>query len=406
LTFDVRSLQEKRNKLLIDMQALAVKGFNTESRASFDTMNKEVTQIEADIQRMNTLGAINAENRSFERSPRPGTIGAQGEERRDRINKAFRSYARTGKIAEEHRDLLTSSDTTGGALIPQEFYPELVNALKYYGPIAQKVAQKVTDGTGRPMKVALVNDTANGLTLLGTEGTSSPAETDPAMLSKIVGVDTVTGGLVKISFEEMADSNFNLDSAIRHYFGTRYARGMETAITLGVDSAATTLPNQSSGGLLGQATVGVTTSVLGNGINWQNIVDLFAAADPSYSGPNASFVFNASTRANLLGQVDGFGRPFWTPDPTADSPFGKLLGYDVVIDQAMPSMGASATPLMFGDLQKAYLLRTDGAPSVLRLSERFADQLEVGFFLYSRIGGLYLGQSGVHPVVKLAQASS
>jgi hypothetical protein len=32
--------------------------------------------------------------------------------------------------------------------------------------------------------------------------------------------------------------------------------------------------------------------------------------------------------------------------------------------------------------------------------------LEVGFFLYSRIGGIYLGQSGVYPLVGLKQASS
>jgi HK97 family phage major capsid protein len=407
---EVRSLQEKRNKLLMDMQALAVKGFNTESRASFDKMNKEVSQIEADIERMQALGAIDADLRSFDRSPRPG-VGAPVTEKRDRINAAFRSYARTGQIAEEYRDLLTTSDTTGGALVPQEFYPELVNALKYYGPIAQKVKQRVTDGTGRPTKVALVSDVTNGLTLLSTEGTSSPAETDPSMLSKIVGVDTVTGGLVKISFEEMADSNFNLDSAIRDYFGVRYGRGMEAAVTLGVDSAATTLPNQSSGGLLGQAAIGTTTAAIADGIGWSDLVNLYGSLDPAYSGPTAAFVFNSNTRAYLLGQKDGFGRPYWTPDPTADSPFGKILGFDVVICQAMPgptsgAFAANSTPIMFADLQRAYLLRTDGAPSILRLNERFADLLEVGFFLWSRIGGLYLGQSGVNPAVKLAIAAS
>jgi HK97 family phage major capsid protein len=134
-------------------------------------------------------------------------------------------------------------------LIPQAFYPELTNALKFYGPIAQKVKQKITDNNGAPMKVALGNDTANGLVLLATEGTSAPVETDPAFVSKLVGVDTVSGGLVKISFEEMADSSFSLDSAIRDYFGMRYGRGLEAAVTTGKDSAGTTLPNQSTGQL-------------------------------------------------------------------------------------------------------------------------------------------------------------
>jgi HK97 family phage major capsid protein len=72
----------------------------------------------------------------------------------------------------------------------------------------------------------------------------------------------------------------------------------------------------------------------------------------------------------------------------------------------MPNQGvANATPIMFGDLQKAYLLRTDGQPSILRLNERFADTLEVGFFLYSRIGGVSLN-AGVNPIVKLQQAAN
>jgi HK97 family phage major capsid protein len=115
---------------------------------------------------------------------------------------------------------------------------------------------------------------------------------------------------------------------------------------------------------------------------------------------------NSSTRAYLLGLKDGFGRPYFTPDPSADNPFGKLIGYDVDLNQAMPSMGASATPILFGDLESSYMLRTDGQPSILRLNERYADTLEVGFFLYSRIGGIYLGQSGVYPLVGLKQASS
>lgn len=77
------------------------------------------------------------------------------------------------------------------------------------------------------------DDSTNGLTLLGTEGTSSLQETDPVFSSKLLGSDTVTGGLVKVSFEEFADSNFSLDNLIREYLGLRYARGIEKTVTLG-----------------------------------------------------------------------------------------------------------------------------------------------------------------------------
>jgi HK97 family phage major capsid protein len=413
MSIELKELKEKRNSLLVQMQTVAMhkSGWNADRRSQFDKMNAEVTTLEADIQRSESMASYDKEQSQFTRSARPvatnggfGGTGGTGEEQRDRINQAFRSYARTGRIGEEHRDLLSTSDATGGALIPQAFFPELTNALRFYGPIASKVKQRVTDSNGAPMKVSLGNDTTNGLVLLGTEGTSGPAETDPTFQSKLLGVDTVTGGLVKISFEEMADSSFNLDTAIRDYFGMRYGRGLEVAVTTGKDSAGTTLPNQSAGGLLGAATVGTTTATLAADIGWSDLTAVFSALDPAYT-ITPSWVMNSSTRSFLIGLKDGFGRPYFQNNPGDSAPFQSIMGFPIVLDQAMPSMGASKTPILFGDLEKSYLLRTDGAASILRLNERFADTLEVGFFLWTRIGGLSLA-AGVQPLVSLKQAAS
>ncbi len=388
------------------MQAIALKGFDATNRSAYDKMAKEVEQLEADEQRSQILESRN----HFEKSPRPGAgSGARvsGDEQRSRYNEGFRQFLRTGSIPSEYRDLLTTSDATGGALIPQMFSGILVDALKYYGPIAQNVSQKITDSKGSPLKISYSNDVANGLTLLGTEGSSSPSETDPTFVSKILGVDTVTGGLVKVSVQELEDSSFDLDAFIRDKFSIRYARGLEKAITLGTDSAGTTLPNQPTGGLLASAEVAQTTASVAAGIGWDDMTALFSGIDPAYAIPGkASWVMNSTTRGYLLGLKDGFGRPLYTPDPVSDNPFGKLLGYDVVLNQSMPNMGASAKPILFGDLSKSYLLRTDGQPNIVHLRERYMDTLEHGYFMYSRIGGVTLGQSGVYPLVALQQASS
>jgi HK97 family phage major capsid protein len=405
---NIKELQTRKNGLLLEMQNIATKGFTSESRARFDRINADVEAIEGDIARAQSLANYEAESREFVRVPRGPVGSGTGElvgERRERLNKAFRSFFRTGgKIEPEYRDLLTTSDVTGGALIPQEFFGELINMTKFYGPIAQKVKQKVTDGTGRPMKISLGNDTGNGLVLLGTEGSSAPAETDPAFESKILGVDTVSGGLVKISVEEMADSAFNLDTAIRDYFGIRYARGLETIVTTGKDSAGNVLPNSTAGGLLGATPVGATTATVAAGIGWDDLVNLQAALDPSYA-INPSWVMSSNTRSYLLGLRDGFGRPYFTPDPSGDSPLSKLLGWPIVINQAMPAIAASTTPILFGDLEKAYLLRTDGNPSIIHLQERFMDVLEHGFLMFSRIGSTSLAYNA-EPVLALKIAAS
>ena len=407
----INALVEKRNKLITDAAAiLQAAEVSAEGRESANKMLAEVANVEGDINSLRMIEKYQG-SESFERSPRPGVgSGAvlTAEERKAKFNAVFRQYARHGyhTLNAEQRDLLTTSDTTGGALIPQDFMGVLFEARKFYGPVADRVAQKVTDNKGVPMKISYSNDTANGITLVATEGTSSPAETDPSFVSKILGVDTVTGGLVKVSFQELEDSSFDLDSFIRKSFAIRFGRGLEKAVTAGTDSAGTALPNQASGGLLGVATVGTTTASLAAGIGWDDLTNAFGALDAAYINPKTAWVLNTNTRSILLGMKDGFGRPFWTPDPSADGPFSKLLGYDVVIDQAMPNIGgANATPILFGDLEQSYMLRTDGAPSILRLNERYADTLEVGFYLYSRIGGVSLN-AGVSPIVSIKQAAS
>jgi HK97 family phage major capsid protein len=99
--------------------------------------------------------------------------------------------------------------------------------------------------------------------------------------------------------------------------------------------------------------------------------------------------------------------PYFTPDPVADNIFGKILGFNVVLNQSLPNMGANATPILFGDPSSAYLLRTDGQPSILRLDERYAETLEVGFFLWTRLGGCSIvATSAPNPLVSIKQAAS
>jgi HK97 family phage major capsid protein len=419
---NIRELRSKRNQILVDMQKLAENGLTAENRSKLEQMNKDVDQLEKDIdlaertelrltdERLaSEREAAQRPENQFQRSLGRGPIGTSGNERRSSLNRAFQRYFVSGNI-EESRSLLTTSDATGGALIPQEFDGVLTEALKFYGPVATRVCQRVTDGNGRPLKLSLADDTANGMTLLATEGTSSPVETDPTFQSKIVGADTISSGLIKVSIQELNDSSFDLDNLIREMFALRYGRGMEKAVTLGTDAAGTQLPNFPVGGLLASATVGVTTATLAGGIGWDDVVNLYAALDPSYAA-RAVWQMNSTTRAALISMKDGFGRPFWTPSPTEDNPFGKLLGAEVILNQSLPnavnsgSFVANAKPILFGDLDRSFLLRTDGSPSILRLNERYADTLQIGFLLFSRVGGASLAYNST-PLVALKLAAS
>jgi HK97 family phage major capsid protein len=399
-----KEIRTRISKLLTDQQAIALKGFNTESRVAFDKMQKEVETLEEDFTRTSAMEKRDEHDRSFVRSPRPGIGGSNRSEERTRANAAFRSYAKTGQVDAEYRDILTTGST--GAIVPQLFDSEIVNAVKFYGPVASYVKKKITDGM-QPLKVVLQDDTSSGMTLLATEGTSSPAETDPAYSNKLIGADSISTGLILVSFEAFEDSGFDLGELIDSAFGVRYARGIEKAITLGTDSAGTALPNMPTGGLAAAATIAATTGTLAAGITYNNLVTVYGSLDTAYV-QNAQWIFNPTVRAQLLGVLDGFGRPLFQPDPTTSQPFAYLMGAPVVLNSAMPVAGvASSQPIILTDLSRTFLLRQQTNPlSILKLSERYADVLSYGFFGWSRIGGAIIAPTSVTAIASLKLASS
>jgi predicted phage gp36 major capsid-like protein len=68
-----------------------------------------------------------------------------------------------------------------------------------------------------------------------------------------------------------------------------------------------------------------------------------------------------------------------------DAP-NMLLGHPISIDPNMPGMTASQKSILFGDLS-TYYIRLVRAPRVLRLEERYADYLQLGFLGFLRADG-------------------
>ena len=68
---------------------------------------------------------------------------------------------------------------------------------------------------------------------------------------------------------------------------------------------------------------------------------------------------NSTTRGYLLGLKDGSGRPYFTLDPSMDSVFGKLIEFDVVVNQAMPDIAANAAPILSGSCRLSITHRLD-----------------------------------------------
>ena len=318
----------------------------------------------------------------------------------ERYTRAFWQYVRRGfgGMAGDERDVLmqhydtsgvetramgTTSAAAGGALIPQEFYAKLFEAMKAIGGVQQSRATIVQTGSGAPMPIPLVDDTANAGALLA-ENTQITAQ-DFTFAQKTLNAYVYTSKLVLVSFQMLQDSFFPLDAWLARSLGTRVARATNAHFTTGTGTA------QPEGVVTGAQSGVVAATGNTTTITYDNLVNMIHALDPAYRD-NAEWMFNDSTLKIIRQIKDSQNRPLWQQD-MALGPRPTILGYPYVINQDMAAMAANAKSILFGDFSY-YLIRQVQDLRVLRLDERYADFLQVGFFAFARTDGLTANPGG------------
>jgi len=332
--------------------------------------------------------------------------GLGGSERAAAYERAFETYVRRGESrlnpgqqalletgrSAEFRDLSLTS-AAGGYTVPPGFVQKLTDFLKLYGGMLQSANVIQTD-TGQPLQWPTSDDTGNTGAILA-EGTTIGTSVDVTFSTRTLGAYLYSSKLVKISVQLLQDSAFDLNNWLPMKLGQRVGRAINAHFTNGTGAGAQPVglvPNVSVGK---QGIVGQTTSVI-----YDDIVDLIHSVDPAYRhvavnleanpngsfGPNAGFMM-ADTSLKVIRKLkDSQGHPLWQPSLEVGMP-STLLGYPISINQDMPVMAASAKSIAFGDYHAAYVIRQVAGYQLLRLSERFADTLQVGFLAFGRFDG-------------------
>lgn len=395
------TLIETRNQLLQEAGTLvAGKKIDKETRAKFDKMMADVDLLNAKIELEERSNVAGRPPR-----PQPGTDSVNPTEEQ-RTTDAFREWMRTGNISAENRSYLkesretrdlgatvgTGAQTTAisasSVLIPVGFDPMIHTAAKSYGQLATNVRQLVT-ATGEPQKVATSDDSANGLTLISPESTAV-TELDMGLGGFMSYVSEFTTSLIKVSESLLEDAAFDVAGFISNSFATRYFRGLNQAIQLGSGNIGSIVTGIATG----------ATSAAPTAIALADLIAIFGDLDPAYQD-NAKWVMNAKTKANLIGLVDTFGRPLLQADVNG-VPFNSIFGKSIVISTFADNATAGLEPLLFGDLEASYTLRTiSSGLKIVRLNERYAETGEVGFIGRVRAGGYLTTQSSSPSLVAL-----
>ena len=409
--------------ILVDSAKKAGRGLNTEERSQWARMVSEFDSNEATISASERVDSIerslstvgdNIAPTLYHDSERM-TIGSRKPPKDESPHgQAFAKWLRHGMsaLSSSQQTLMSTRSVSadalgiqnaqtvtgsgGGYLIPQGFSNTLEEALKWYGGIIGEVGTFDTE-TGNPLPWPTVNDTSQMGRMLAIN--TQVTETDLVFGQVTFNAYMGSSDLVLCPLALMQDSYFDMDSFLARALGTRLGRLVNKQCTVGTGGGTAPTGIQTAAIAAGLIVTGATGS--STGIGYKDLVNLYHAVDPAYrQRPTAKFMFADSTLKVIRLLVDTAGRPLWQPGITAGFGGGfpqTILDKEFVVNQDMPAMAASAYGVLFGDLSCYKLRRVAGGVTLMRLVERYADYMQVGFLGFMRFDGNLI-DAGTHPI--------
>jgi HK97 family phage major capsid protein len=407
-----RQLREERTELIERSKPIVGKlergqRLNADERRALNTMHSAILGINQEITQAVEARQLSADGaRGMGGAP---SINAYGTERfgsdDSTESRAFSNYVRTGAISPELRAAGDATGSAGGFLVPPGWWQRLQIALRAYGGTASDFAPLETE-TGQPMQWATVDPT-NISAVVIAENTQI-SDQDYTFGQGTLGAYMYTSGVQKVSFQLSHDSAFNIDqfveARVSESLGRKVAAdaisGTGSGQPLGIITALNAASGLSSGGVYTLGT-GSKVQTLSSGASassgTQMVTELIAgtpapstflqivkSVDRAYRSLGAKWYFNDATLAGARSITDNYGQPYYPSLQSDVSP--TLLDYPVVIDQNIPTLTAStASGIIFGHLPSAMVMRTVQGAGLLRLEERYADFLQVGYIGYRRV---------------------
>lgn len=380
----VQDIQDRRSR---DGYSPSEEDGTTYTRA-LDEVERLGRQIE-DEQRAERLAAEFSAPADGQGSTNPGS-GDQRDGVADAYRGAFSNYLRRGGSGldaaesrlmeqgfvqdEEVRALAAGADAAGGYTVPKEFLARMIEALKSFGGILD-LAEIIPSNNGSPLSWPTNDDTTNKGAIL-TENTAA-AEQDFLFGSANLGAFMFTSKLVRVSRQLLQDSAFNLEVWLPRKLGERIGRA---AADYFVSGTGTGQPK----GILTGLTKVVETATTAK-ISYDDLVDLEHSIDSAYRKA-AGYVLADTALRDIRKIKDNQGRPLWVPAMAGGVP-STLNGQPYTIDNSFPVTAAGSKSIVYGDIKEAYAIRIVNGAQTLRLAERYAEFLQVGFLGFQRLDG-------------------
>lgn len=409
-------LREERGQLVADARRiLSDESLSIEDRTSqFDEAMAKAEGLKAEIDRIEQL--LKTEDELAERvelqAVTTGVSTDQVEANAAAEDLMVRAYCRGGfpALDEEQRSLFTEqagridpeiqatmstgTGSEGGFVIPQGFSNQIDIAMLQWanGLLDPNVVTVLNTGTGNDIPYPTTNDTANkGRRLADNAAVQAQ---DVAFGQVMLKAWIYSSDVVKVPIALAQDSYFDFNSLLARLLGERLGRIIADEFTTGTGTAQ---PE----GIVTGSTLG-TTAASATAIAYPELIDLEHSVDPAYRA-QARYMFNDDVLKILRKLVDGDSRPLWSPGMAFNAP-DTIHNYPYQINQSMASPAIDAVTMVFGDLKK-YLSRVALGMTLVRLTELYAGNLQIGFMSFMRADGRVI-DAGTNPIKHLVQAAA
>jgi HK97 family phage major capsid protein len=362
----------------------------------YDAGMNEIEAIDAQIKNITDLNERVAETALNERAIEAGSRIER--DNTDTPLAVFGKWLRGGDKALNAQDwavvrntMSTTTSSEGGYTVAQEWASSVLDALKAYGGMRSVAEVIQTSGVGQ-----LNFPTSDGTAEVGeiiAENTTATAA-DLTFGTKSLVAYKYSSKVVAVPFELLQDSNVDIEAFVRQRLATRLGRITNTHFTTGTGSSQ---PN----GIVTAATTGYTAANSTSQVTtilYSSLVELIHSIDPAYrQNGNCKFMLNDTSVKKLRQIVDGQSRPIFVPGYEVGVPGGapdRLLGHEIVVNQDMATMAASAKSIAFGDFSY-YKIRDVMQMEMFRFTDSAYTKLgQVGFLAWMRTGGNLIDVGG------------
>jgi len=285
----------------------------------------------------------------------------------DGLERAFDAYLHTGQKNQDITQLRAQGEgisSAGGYLVPSGFEKKLVERMVAFGGFSNS-ADRYNSTDGSSVEFPSFDDTSNS----GQITAESGAFTGGADLTfgkvKLGQYKYTSAGAnnapIRVPVELAQDSAFDLRALLTKAMGTRIARKQSVDFVTGTGVGQPT-------GILCPTLTADRDLDTPDTPDYEDLVEFQDMLDEAYD-PNAKWLMKKSTWSQLRLIVDTIGRPILQTllDGISGKPERRLLGSEVIIDQAVPTLSSAGDTfcLAYGDFEESYIIRNIGSLMVV-----------------------------------------